>query len=301
MKTTQFTRSILLVAWSVAIFMTVVMNGSVHAQSLASSTTEVPVTLQPADSHGNTAGKPGYFIAEALPGQKVRLFALVGNVGHKRARVSIVPVDATSGLFGGITYNLPEQKRTLVGRWVHVAFSRVSLAPGRGAVVPFSVRVPAGTAPGQYIGGLTAFVPAPKLKKTRGIAAIRVQIRAVTAIVITVPGPMHSRFSLGRVHAQQRPDGVYAVVTIKNSGNTLLYGQGNLWVMRPGTHGPVLRAHLVIGITVPHTVVNYPVLWARQPKPGHYYAHVVLWWNGGYTARYVWFWVRTPHSTHKNG
>lgn len=246
------------------------------------------VVVQPSDSQGNPLSGPGYFEVTAAPGSSLQLYALVGNVGQKQTTIRLAAVDATSGLYGGVSYKLPQQKRKLVGAWITLSTAKVTVRPGKGTLVPFAVHVPARIASGQYIGGLTAFAPISSQNKgtvRRRATSFQVQLRRVVAVVVTVPGPVVHRFSVGQVGPVRQPTGYYIVAQIKNSGNSLLAGQGNVWVWRQGQHKPVIFTHLSVDTTVPHTTVGYPVRWTKQPPRGQYRYRVMVWWNGGKTVR----------------
>jgi hypothetical protein len=191
-----------------------------------------------------------------------------------------VPVDATSGVYGGISYDLPQQRHTLVGAWIHLSRTWVNLPPKRGRVVPFTLHAPPRTPPGQYVGAVAGFVPTPTTGQTRS-SAIRVQPRRVVAVVVTVPGPQQRRLNMSGVVAKHRPNAVYLIVQIRNRGNMLLAGQGHLWLWKSGWRKPILSAALQLETTVPHTMVHYPVQWSRRPHPWRYRFRALLWWRGG--------------------
>jgi hypothetical protein len=243
------------------------------------------VVLQPADAQGNEVPGPGYFEVTANAGSSAQLYALVGNVGKKKMTVSIVPVDAKSGVYGGVSYGLPQQHRKHVGAWLKLSMSRVLIHPGRAAVVPFSLSVPAKTKPGQYVGGLTAYVPAHKSKASQAKrgkgGAIILQLRRIVAVVVTVPGASFGRLKLAKVNAKQRPDAVYLIAHIRNTGTTLLKGTGHLWMWKQGVKQPIMSVPLTLDTTVPRTTVLYPILWAKHPQKGTYRVTATVSWEGG--------------------
>lgn len=261
--------------------------GSVPTRGLAAGTTPPAgdVVLQPSDSSGNPISTPGYFQITAAGGSSTTLYALVGNAGKQSSVVSVVPVDARSGVYGGISYNLPQQRSTHVGRWIRLSAGRIAVRPGRAGIERITVNVPAGTHPGQYIGGLTAFVPVARAKSSRGPhqrdGSIVLQLRRVVAVVVTVPGPTVSRFKISQVNPKQRPDAVYLIAHVRNIGGTLLKGQGHVWMWKLGARRPVLSATLHVDTTVPGTTVLYPILWSKQPAPGRYTVRATMTWTGG--------------------
>lgn len=259
----------------------------IQARSLG-ALTQGNVVLQPADVHGNEIDQPGYFEITASPGSSTTLYALVGSIAKKQLSISIAPVDARSGVYGGVSYNLPTQHRKSVGSWVHISRDKVKVQPGKAALVPFAVDVPDNVKPGQYVGGLTAFVPAKKgsaAQSGKRDGSIIVQLRRVVAVVVTVPGTSYGRFAIGRIAPKLRPDAFYIITHIHNTGTMLLKGQGRLWIWKVGVKNPVVSAPLTLDTTLPGTTVHYPVFWSKRPQRGQYHYKVRVSWSGGTTVR----------------
>jgi len=248
--------------------------------SYAAGPPQIPVLLRPSDARAGEVSGPGYFAVSADPGATVQLYAFVANKGRVRAGIDLVPVDATSGVYGAISYNLPEQRRTRVGAWVHLSRRWVQLGSNRGTVVAFSLHIPHRINPGQYIGALTAFVPAPALEAHRGVG-IRLQTRVFNAIVVTVPGPTHASFTILGVTPQLESNELYVMVHVRNSGNVLLKGQGYLWVYAPWSKKPWIYTRISLDTTVPHTTVHYPIHWAKRVPRARYRFAVRISWQGG--------------------
>lgn len=255
--------------------------GSISGHALAAGAAGGGVVLTPCDAQGNEIETPGYFEISGAPGSTTQLYALVGNIQRVTVSISLTPVDARSGVYGGISYGLPQEPRKHVGAWIALSTTWVKLPSRKAKVVDLTVRIPASAKPGQYVGGVTAYVPA-----ARGGAALVVQLRRVVAVVITVTGgPMYGRFTLGSIGAKRRPDATYVVSHIHNTGTILLKGQGHLWVWETGRRKPVVTAPVTLDTTVPQTTVNYPVLLAKRPTPGTYTFKLTLTWDGGVATR----------------
>lgn len=248
--------------------------------AFAAGATGLPVIVRPSDVNGNELAGPGYFVVKAKPGSTTHLYALLGNKSNQRAVVSFVPVDAATGVYGGVTARLATQPRRMVGAWLHVSKHKVALGPNRGQVVPFTLSVPRHTRPGQYVGALTAFVPSNDTKHGKGFA-FTVQTRLADDVVVTVPGPKRWGFQIKGISTQRRTIGTYTVVHVRNSGTMMLKGWGYLWAWRAGEKKPVLSKPLRIDTTLPHTMVGYPLLLGLHPKPGYYSFKLKVWWKGG--------------------
>src|SRR5207302_9244266 len=77
------------------------------------------------------------------------------NSGPARRTVKLFTADATTGRTTGTVY-LTDQKPTRTGAWVVLSAKSLFLKPGAHKLVPFTVHVPAGTKPGQWVGGIVA-------------------------------------------------------------------------------------------------------------------------------------------------
>jgi len=241
------------------------------------------VKLVPANRYGMPIDYPGYYRVTAPAGTRQRLWALVGNNGRVPATVSLVPVDATDAVYGGISYDLPQQHRRSVGNWVSLSRTEVHLSPGGNKLVRFTVHVPRGAAVGQHIGGLTAYVPAHS-SKAHSFGALWLQLRTVAAIEVTVPGPTRSGLTLAPLSTKYEPTGLYADLPIRNTGDTLMKARGHLLVQRVGGTRPILNHRFLVDTTVPGVTLSYPAPWPGRPKPGAYRYSASLRWNGGKTA-----------------
>lgn len=250
------------------------------AGSASAANLTAPVTLRPSDATGNTVTGPGYYDIESRPGGVTRLYAVVANPGRTRVRVRVAPVDARSGEYGAVSYDLPAQPRRQVGRWIRLQRGVLPLNARQGAVVPFLVRVPRRVSGGQYVGGLSAYVPSSVRRITRGMG-LRVQTRVVDAVVVTIPGQMRASLRPVQVVATYRSNDLYAIVRIRNTGNLLLKGTGNLWLYAPHARRPWIHRAFPIDTTVPRTTVNYPVRWAHRVRPGTYRFVARLDWRAG--------------------
>ncbi len=253
------------------------------------------VLLQPSDQSGNTISEPGYYRIILGPGQTDQLYALVGNTKTTAETIRVSAVDAKSGVYGGVSYNLPQQRRSRVGAWVGLSRAQVRLPSQRGTTVAFSVRVPPKTRPGQYVGGLTAYPAIPKTvikKKGHSSEALALVFRRVLAIVVTVPGAVRARFKISHVRPVARPDSVYLIARIRNAGGLLLAGSGHLWLWRQGYGKPVRSVNIRVGTTVPRTSVAYPIRWRKHPPRGTYSYSISLHWHGGRTKLHGTFVVR---------
>ncbi len=113
-----------------------------------------PFGLSPSpDSHG--VSRP-YFELQVLPGQSVSDSVVVSDQGRSPETLLISPALGVTASNSGTAFQGAFEPCSGVSCWITGLPSSVNLAPGQSLTLPFSVRVPAGTAPSQYLAGITA-------------------------------------------------------------------------------------------------------------------------------------------------
>lgn len=253
--------------------------GTVHAA--APPPPVVPITLFPSDASGNRIVQPGYWKFTAAPGTKTKVYAVVGDPTHTATTVRVDPIDAADAIGGGLAYRLPTAPRKLVGSWIRLPKNSYHLDPKKGDVIAFTVAVPTGTKPGDYVGGVSAYVPNSKSQKN-GNVAITVQPRIVTAVEVTVPGPRHSALKAANVKPLLLAGReTYIAAHIKNVGNTLLGGNVYVWLYKHGQRKPIIYNALNITNSLAHSTVTFEIPWTKKPAPGVYRWSLKANWNGG--------------------
>jgi hypothetical protein len=266
-----------------ALLAAVVLSAFTVGMAQAAGPLQTPVTVYPSDAQGNRIEHPGYWVVSAAPGSTTKLYAVVGDVSHHAATIRVLAVDAADGLFGGISYDLPNAPRRAVGAWVRLPAGKVSVDSEKGAVVPFTLVVPKGTKPGQYVGGVSAYVPSG-IRQTSGHTQVIIQPRVVTAVQVNVPGPQFSRFSVANVKPAFFGKSFYVVAHIRNSGDTLLKGTGYLWVWQRGRSKPIIFHAVPVDTSLPYSTITCPFQWSQHPAKGTYRWAVKMGWTGGATS-----------------
>jgi hypothetical protein len=146
----------------------------------------------------------GYFEYRLSPaGEQVVDTAVISNQGSVAGDLLVYGADGYTSHVSGIVYGeRSEQLRPAgaegagngAGSWITPSESRLHLAAGSAVTISFTTAVPAGTAPGDYVGGLVAENPTPADVNSGGL---RVTQRSVVAVVVHVPGAVHSGWSIG--------------------------------------------------------------------------------------------------------
>jgi hypothetical protein len=229
-----------------------------------------PVKYDPALS-----ATKSYFILRAGPGAVISDQVRVVNTGSATGTAFLYPVDATTGQTSGAVYLSRPSPRRDVGAWVRLARAQVTLAPGASAVVPFTIRVPAGARPGDHLGGIVA--ENSQVQGSRGSGALRIRIKHLTiaAVELQLPGRVLARIGATGVKAGGQQGWQYVYIHLRNTGNVMVKPSGKLVIRSAGRIVAVRK--LVLDTFVPGTEIDYPVLLPhRTLAPGTYTATVTI-------------------------
>lgn len=113
----------------------------------------------------------GYYVIGAEPGTAVTQGIVLRNDRSRAIDAHVEAVDAFTSDATGASYGAPGSTPERTGGWIVVATPVVTLQPGEERRVDFTVRVPEGTGPGQYLAGISASVPLPGSGAAAGAAA----------------------------------------------------------------------------------------------------------------------------------
>lgn len=110
--------------------------------------------LTPApNGHGQVAP---YFMMAMAADESATVTALISNPSNVTETLKVSRSTGVTASNGGSAFSGAFQPCSRTGCWVTVTPAVVTLRPGTGRLLTVSVHVPAGTAPGQYLAGVTA-------------------------------------------------------------------------------------------------------------------------------------------------
>jgi hypothetical protein len=249
---------------------------------------EEPRFLAAPGRGSQTAPGGGYFLLEARPGQSVEQSIGLRNDSKGTLDLRLVPVDATTGPLGGVSYGLEHEDRRAVGSWIQLQREGITLAPGASKTIPFSVSIPTDAAPGEHVGGISVFVPAEEEGRgpTETGAAVVVRSRRIVAVQVQLPGGDPAHIDIRGVEAAARPDGLYLEVLVANDGGGLTKGTGLIELPDEG-----FSREFSIDTFLPRTAIRYPVKWTTEPRKGTFAGSVHIqyvgkhaMWEGTFTV-----------------
>lgn len=231
----------------------------------------------------------GYFVLDARPGTVLTRAVRVVNTGTAAGVVLLYPVDATTGQTTGAVYLARRAPRRDVGAWIHLAAGQLRVAPKQSRTVGFTITVPRTAAGGQHLGGMVAENALVTRGAThrRGRGSFRIDVRSLTivAVQLNLPGAARERMTLTGVHPGGAAGRQMLLVSLRNDGNQLTRGQGQLMIS--DQQGRLVRqTRFPLDTFVPHTQVADPIAVPGRGLPaGTYQATVTIRYGHGHTAR----------------
>ena len=207
--------------------------------AVAASGLNQPVGLIPASGSNGNAGS--YFVLGVAPGRSVSASALISNPGQAARELKISRSTGRTAANGGTTFTRAFQPCSGVGCWVTGLPRAVTLPPGTGERLRFLVSVPRGTAPGQYLAGITAEVAAapPPTKvvvsgKATGTVTIIEQVTVAVAITVGPASALTTRLTIPGVSATSIGPTLRLNIGLKNTGQTFAHGTGHGYCVAAG-------------------------------------------------------------------
>ena len=243
------------------------LTGSIGGASADDGTPQVSLSLKPIDHPGS------YFNLTMDPGQSRELKVERGNHGAAAIAARTYAADAYTLINGGLGAKDRDSTPTGTAAWLTYPTEVLQLPAGQANVRTFTLTVPAGAAPGDYISGLVLENDAPI--QGSGSVALNQIIRQVIAVSIHVSGPLQPALALGTAGHKISAGKSVVSVQIKNTGTTNLKPAGTLLIHdRDGT--TVSHADLALGSVYARTDTQTETTLDGKLQPGDYTVTLTL-------------------------
>ena len=226
--------------------------------------------------------KLGYFVYSLAPGSTKQGAVIVSNVGTAAGTAKLFTADGTTGPTSGTVYKT-DTPPTQTGSWVSLSKTSFALAPGAHRKVPFTVHVPRGAKPGQWVAGIVAETSQRVAEQKPGQKArVQIKIRDLTivAVQVNVPGPKRIGFTIGNVTTGGSGGFQKVFVHLLSTGNVLTKPRGTITIYDK-SGAVVEKLPFTLDTFLPQTAIDYPVLLKKALRPGDYSALVRLTVPGG--------------------
>ena len=174
-----------------------------------------------------------YFMLTMAPGESVTDTALVSNEGKVAEKLKLSRATGVTAGNGGSAFSQEFKRCSGTGCWVSGLAGEVALPAGTVKRLPFTVRVPAGTPPGQYLAGLTvesAVLPASVKVGGNGKATAKAiiidRVTVGVAVTVGVLSRMTTRLRIPDVTGQAIGPTARLNIGVANTGQTFTHGTG---------------------------------------------------------------------------
>ena len=194
--------------------------------------------LEPVDQDGP------YFTVTQEPGTTQQLTVALGNAATAPVTALTYVADAYTLVNGGFGVETADDPVSEPASWIDYPTETLDLEPGETLERAFTVAVPPGTAPGQYIAGLVIQTAESMAVGESGM--LRQIIKKSVAVFITVPGPETPELAIGETSVTQTATSNRLVVEVQNPGNVFLNPAGTV-TMTTEDGEPVLTAPINMG------------------------------------------------------
>lgn len=244
-----------------------VLGAAQPASAAVTASPDVKLSLKP-------VGQPGaYFALTMQPGQRLDLQTELGNHGTGPIEVLTYAADAYTIINGGYGARERDSQPTGTTTWLTYPREVLQLPAGQSKPRDFSLTVPAGTAPGQYLTSLILENNVPV--KGSGTVALDQIVRQVVAVSITVPGPLQPGFNFGPASHKITAGKSVVDIDITNTGNANIKPVGS-FTIRDSTGKTVSQAPITMDSFYAHTATKVETTLGGQLQPGNYTITVKL-------------------------
>lgn len=216
----------------------------------------MPASSMAQDSTPDAAPEPPAFLLEPVgqdgtyftitqdPGTMQEFTVAFGNGGTSPVTALTYVADAYTLVNGGFGVKTADDPVTEPTTWIDYPTETRELAPGERVERTFTISVPEGTAPGQYIAAIS-------IQTAESIAVgesdmLRQIIKKSIAVFITVPGPETPALEIGEARVTQTDTSNNLVIDIRNPGDVFLNPSGTV-TMTTAAGDPVLTSPIDMG------------------------------------------------------
>ena len=234
--------------------------------------------------HSASGAGSSYFTLTGHPGAAAHAGTLeIDNRRRQRVVVRLDPVAALTATTLGSAYTTPGAAISKQATWMQLPMRRVVLAPRGHAGVPVNTLVPDGTAPGDYLSGISVEALGQEREtRMRGNIAVSSVQRYAVGLLVNVPGPRSPLIRITSARVAREPAGLTFYLHALNSGNAILKNvRGEVLITRG--RRTVARSKIGPGTFVNGTSIDLPLLVAReQPREGAFYrVRALMRYRGG--------------------
>lgn len=218
----------------------------------------VPASIVGAVDYGGVGGKPANPVASNPRTQSIFIYTLnlnqsiqdgiqVFNNTDTERTITLDAVDSVIASGGAFSCAQAADAKTDVGKWINLDATTVTIPAGGSKVVPFTLTVPAKADVGEHDGCITT--QDASMTQATDNAGVVLSFRSATRVVVTIPGEIIKKLTMGTTEIKQVSDGSYTISpSAVNEGNVSLDTKVNT------------KISTIFATTVEQQSGTYPVL-----------------------------------------
>jgi len=173
-----------------------------------------------------------YFISghhlkiSAEPGDVIKDFVTVRNVGDEEVSIYVYPVDAYTMETGGFGIRLKDEPRVLFGKWTTMDEQYITLQPNEAKNLDFTFTVPDNITPGDYVGIFAAEqtdIKDPTLipEEEQLQSGFKMVARVAFPAFINIPGEIEDKFVFHSFTKENLENSINFLINFSNEGNSM--------------------------------------------------------------------------------
>ena len=277
----------------------ILLSQNVQNAQAASPNADPRLSIEPSASSPFGAFLRGYYVYDSLPATQQFDHVHVYNNGKVPSTLHLSAVDATTGQTSGTVFRSSNDPQHDVGSWITLSRQEITLTPGQGADILFTLTIPAHVRPGQHGGGIVAEYAYQEPRVVNG-NAVMVNIKSILAlgVLVNLPGSTLERLNATAVQYDEKSHYQRLLVGLENVGTQLLHPSGNLLITDDQGH-LLQNIPMKLNTFLPQTAIDYPVYIRHTALiPGKIYTvKLTMVYEGQHTLHYTTT-IALP-STHK--
>ncbi|MCH8920477.1 MAG: DUF916 domain-containing protein [Chloroflexi bacterium] len=230
---------------------------------------DVSFGIRPSEANPDEPETFSFFSHKLTAGETLEDAAIVQNNGDVTATARVYLADGVTSINGGTAFTHEGFQTHGTANWLTLESEEITLAPGEEGIVSFTISVPAGTSPGEYVAGLVVQGEADAQAGNAGFT-VNVVKRSAVAVLVDVPGARLAELEITGVGLdQQNENGSVFIVDVRNTGNILLKGTG-LIVIEDGNGTELATVRFEMDTVLAHDSTSFYVSHPIHLEDGSY-------------------------------
>ena len=211
--------------------------------------------------YGKTTLEEGHFQYAVKAGTSVQDAVEVINLTDERQEIELYPADLEQTDDGTVSPAQATDDMKTVGKWMELERDSVSVPANGRKYVSFTVDVPKGIPPGDYLGAVVGSVDVQ-----RAVGGFTVESRVALTARVRVPGQPELAAEIGPLRVSDK--GRTFTVELRNTGNLFFTTVGTVDIQSGGRRVASLRLSPPDVYLIPDGRATFRARWTSAPVFG---------------------------------